>query len=257
MADVVWSALVALPGAQPQKVSEMVQMTRLWAAHLRGPGRHEGPVVLLTNLDDVSIDGVTLVRVHSRARERWEVLRECPPLAHRHLRPSAADRCMQIDLDSLVRHPLAPLFEAITPGEMRVAPSMLPLTHPQQLGSILGRWRLAWYGRVRDWNRRLGVSSSHTACTGADWPEFMGRWVSAIERHAEQVSPSRPPGDQGYLNYLYAVDGVPMRRYGPEMIHHLRVPDEAPPEQIERARVLHFPVPDKLRRMREWSVVQQ
>lgn len=253
MADVVWSVLVALPDGGSRQVDRMLEMARLWAGHLRGPGEHEGPVVLLTNLEDLSIEGVTAVPVRSRAAERRELLRECPSLALRHLRPGAGDRCMQVDVDSLARHPIAPLFHGIVEGEMRVAPSMLPLTHWQQLGLILGRWRLAWYGHVRGWKRRLGVSASHTGCAGTDWPGFMRRWVAAVEARPARADGTRSPGDQAYLNYLYAVERVPMRRYGPGELHHLRVDDETPAERIERARILHFPVPDKLERMREWS----
>lgn len=253
MADVVWSVLVGLPDARPEQVDRMVEMARLWAAHLRGPGEHEGPVVLLTNLDDLSIEGVSAVAVQSRARERRELLRECPALALRHLEPSEVDRCLQCDIDSLARHPIEPLFAGIVAGGMRVAPSMLPLTHWQQLGLVLGRWRLAWCRHVRGWHRRLGVSSSHSGCAGADWADFMGRWAAAVERHPPRSDGARSPGDQAYLNWLYAVEGVPMRRYGPDELHHLRLDDPAPRERIEAARILHFPLPDKLERMREWS----
>ncbi|MGI9038397.1 MAG: hypothetical protein ACR2GQ_06010 [Gemmatimonadota bacterium] len=253
MADIVWSVLVGLPDATPRQIAALVDMTRLWAGHLRGPGEHDGPIRLLTNLDDLSVEGVSIVEVRNRARDRRQVFRHRPPLAYRHLRPESGDRCMQLDLDSLARHPIAPLFDDITPGEMRVAPSGLPLTHWQQMGSLLNRWRRAWYGHVYGWHERLGVSASLTACTGTDWPDFMGRWVAAIERHAERSEPSERPGDQGYLNYLYTMDGIPMRRYGPRDIHHLRVPETASREDIDRARVLHFPVPEKLQRMREWS----
>lgn len=253
MADVVWSVLVGLPDAAAKDVDRMVEMARLWAAHLRGPGAHEGPILLLTNLESLSIEGASTVAVQSQARERRELLRECPSLALRHLEPADGDRYMQCDLDSLARHPIAPLFEGIVEGEMRVAPSMLPLTHWQQLGLVFGRLRLAWYRRVRGWHRRPGVSSSHHGCAGRDWADFMGRWVSALERHPPRFDGARSPGDQAYLNYLYAVEDVPMRRYGPDELHHLRVEDEAPRDQIEAARILHFPLPDKLERMREWS----
>lgn len=253
MVDVVWSVLVALPDAAAKDVDRMLGMANLWAAHLRGPGEHDGPIVLLTNLEELSVEGVMPVVTRSRAEERRELLRECPSLALRELRPADGDRLLQVDIDSLARHRIAPLFEGIVEGEMRVAPSMLPLTHWQQLGLIFGRWRLAWYGRVRGWNRRLGVSSSHHGCAGGDWADFMGRWVSALERHPPRFDGSRSPGDQAYLNYLYAVEGVPMRRYGPDELHHLRPDDEAPREAIEAARILHFPLPDKLERMREWS----
>ncbi len=255
MANVVWSLFLAPPPDGEGRTDELLAMAGLWAAHLRGPGEHAGDIMVLTDMPSLAIAGVRTVPVTCDARTRPEIFAARPELARRHIHPEPDDRYMQLDLDSLARHPIAPLFAAIEPGEMRVAPSMLPLLHPQQARFLVPRWRRWWYRRVRGWDRRLGVSASVTACHGADWTRFMGAWADVIRGSRGRALDGPRPGDQGHLNYLYAFGRIPMRRYGPDHIHHLRVDDRAPPDRIDRARVLHFPVPDKLERMREWSRV--
>jgi hypothetical protein len=253
--DVVWSMLVRLPGASDAQVAPMLEMARLWAAHLRGPAAHRGPVVLLSNLPDPGIDGLEVVPVQSRATTRREVFAERPRLARTALRPEAQDRYLQLDLDALARHSLEPLFRGIRSGELRVAPSMLPVGGPHHAGHAWGPVRRFWLGRVRGWDRRPGVSASVNGCSGGDWDMVMGSWAGVIERDRSRGVPLPELGDQAYLNELHGRRVVPMRRYGPGEVHHLRVDDEAPRERIDGARVLHFPLPEKLERMREWSRV--
>lgn len=253
MADIVYSLLYRGRDCDAERFGDMVRMAELWVRHLRGPGQHCGPIVLISNVRDLAIELTEPMWVEDTDRAARRVLPFKVIAAHRALHPGAGDRVMQIDIDALARHPIEPMFDGIRAGEMRVAPSALHLMHWQQLGHLLGRWRRRWYGRVLGWRRRLGVSSSLTACLGKDWAPFISRWVGLIERHERRPLPEPLPGDQAYLNYLYAFRQVPMRRYGGDDIHHLRVNDPTPRERIDAARVLHFPVPEKLERMLEWS----
>lgn len=254
MADIVWSLFYRLPNVSDEAFEPMVEMARLWAAHLRGPGEHRGPVMLIGNVTDIQIEGATFVPFDCQAVESRQLLAETPVAAYQKLRPTPRDRLMQMDIDALTRHPIAPMFDAIRAGQMRVSPSSLPLTHWQQAGRFLGRSR-RWYGWVRGWRWRLGVSSSLTACLGQDWERFVGRWAALAERYRDVPLDHPRPGDQGYLNHLYAFERLPMCRYGPEDIHHLREPETTPRDQVDQARVLHFPLHGKLSRMREWSRV--
>ena len=254
MADIVWTLQYRTPSAADADVERMLDMARLWLDHLRGPGQHKGPVRILSNFDP-GLPGTEVVRFEADADDRFAVFAARPGNALKHFDVDPSDRLMQADTDALARHPIAPLFDGIREGEMRVAPSGLTVMDRQHLGHMFPKWRRRWLKYGRRWKHRIGVSASFTGMTGRDWPNFMGEWSGVIEQFRGVPMPEPRPGDQGYLNYLHAFGRVPMRRFGPDEIHHLRVDDPAPRDTIAAARFLHFPVPNKMDRMREWSVV--
>lgn len=248
---IIYSTLCALDGSSAASLQPLIEMASLWAAHLRGPGRFGGRVVLLTNLPDLRVDGAELIIAPFRAAERREFFLErvrryrCVPVR-------AGDQVMQLDLDALTVAPVEALFAVIRPGVLMAARSgYSPLVH-EHAGGLLAR-RERWRYRLCGWYHRAGVSACVTACDGEVWPRVMRRWSAAM-RGRGRGRPVPALGDQSFLNFLFVTGAAPVRRLPAALVYHARrpgVPLNDP--AAARAVVLHFPIPQKLDEMRRWS----
>ena len=226
-------------------------MVELWLAHLRGPGAFRGRVVLLTNRPTLPLPDVELVRLEDTPRSRKDLFRQ-RPLAYDRLPVRAGERWMQMDADMLAIRPMAPLFAA--PGETRLLASPSGLTALDNAAPLLGRPARLWYGRVRGWRGRRGVSACLTTCVGERWAELMRPWAEAVRRYDD--GPRREPvGDQGILNYLLITGRIRVGALPDGLIHHVLRRDHEDAEAEARAHVLHFPNPWKLELMKRRSVV--
>lgn len=248
---VVYSTLCALAGGTPAQLQTLTEMASLWAAHLRGPGRFDGRVVLLTDVPDLRVRGAEPVVAPFRAADRRELFLQ-RVRQFRYVPVGPGDRVMQLDLDALAVAPLDPLFGTVRPGALTAARSALsPLAH-DNAGSVMTRGE-RWACRLRGWHLRAGVSACVTACEGADWHRLMRRWSAAIRgRGRGRAVP--PLGDQSFLNFLFLTGAAPVRRLPAHLVYHVRRPGLPPDDPAaRRATVLHFPVPQKLDEMRRWS----
>lgn len=248
---IVYSTLCALDGASRAQLDPLIEMATLWAAHLRGPARFDGRIILLSNVPDLRVPGVHTIAVPFLAADRRDLFLErvrrfrCLPI-----QPS--DQVMQMDLDALAVVPLDELFGAIRPGTLMAATSgSSPLIHDHAGGLMTRPER--WRYRVRGWYHRAGVSACVTACDGTTWPHVMRRWSAAI-RARGRGRPIPLLGDQSFLNFLFVTGAAPIRRLPRRLIYHVRRPGVAldDPSAV-RATVLHFPLPRKLEEMRRWS----
>lgn len=249
---VVYTTLCALAGSNHVgEIAPLTEMARLWAAHLRGPARFDGRIILLTNVDGLRIDGCEIVPTLFRSTDRKQLFLE-RVRHYRHVPVGPNDQVMQLDLDALAVAPLHRLFTYIRPGEMVAARSGLsPLDH-EHAGQFMSRMR-RWSYRSRGWYHRAGVSACITMCTGSDWPRLMRRWAAAV-RVIGRNRPVPQLGDQTFLNFLYLTGAAPIRRLPTSLVFHVKRADIQPSDPAaERAVVVHFPLPDKLRIMQRWS----
>ena len=248
---IIYSTLCALEGASSAQLEPMLEMAAMWAAHLRGPGRFAGRIILLTNLPQLRIDGVDAIATPFRAAQRRELFLE--RVRHfRHVPVQPADQVVQLDLDALAIAPLEAVFDRIRPGTLMAARSgYSPLAH-QHAGSLMTR-RERWSYRLRGWYHRAGVSACVTACDGRTWPRVMRRWSAAM-RARGRGRPAPELGDQSFLNFLFVTGAAPIARLPRRLIYHARrpgVPLNDP--DAARATIVHFPLPQKLEEMRRWS----
>ena len=248
---IIYSTLYALDGASTAQLEPMLDMAAMWAAHLRGPGRFIGRIILLTNLPQLRIAGVDAISTPFRAAQRRELFLERVRRS-RHVPVEPQDQVMQLDLDTLALAPVEPLFGAIRPGLFMAARSgYSPLAH-QHAGGLMTR-RERWSYRVRGWYHRAGVSACVTACDGRTWPRVMRRWSAAM-RARGRGRPVPELGDQSFLNFLFVTGAAPIARLPRRLVFHARrpgLPLDHPP--AARAAVIHFPLPQKLQEMRRWS----
>lgn len=251
--DVVYSTLSLLDGAPRGALDPFIEMATLWAAHLRGPGRFDGRVILLTNVPDLpAIPGVEFVLTSFDARDRSRLFME--RVRHYRAVPSSTTaRIMQLDLDALAIAPLAPLLARARAGRLLAARSgWSPLVH-DHAGQLLTRPQ-RWRYRLAGWSIRAGVSACVTLCHAGDWIRIMRRWAAGFRARPLP----RPPqlGDQAYLNWLFLTGALPVHRLPGTWVHHLRTPGEPSTDPAQRrATILHFPIPNKLREMRRLSRV--
>ena len=249
---IVYSALCSLDGGGPDRLEPLVAMAGLWASHLRGPGRFDGRLLLLTNVPGLRVEGAEPIAAPIRAADRRDLFLE-RVRRFRRLPVGPGDRVLQMDLDALAVAPIAPLFEAIRPGVLLASPSRLPPLAADQAGTLLTAGERRRY-RALGWGRRPGVSACLTACDGASWPRLMGRWAAAIRSRC-RGRPVPPLGDQSFLNVLFLTGAVPVRRFPRGLIHHVRRPGEPLDDPAAvRAAVLHFPTARRLEEMRRRSL---
>lgn len=248
---IVYSALCALEGSTAAQWKPFVEMATLWAAHLRGPGRFDGRVILLTNLPDLRVEGAESIPAPFVAADRRALFLE-RVRQYRRLPVGPGDQVVQLDLDALAVAPVDRLFDAIRPGALMAARSgYSPLAH-EHAGGLLTR-RERWRYRVRGWYHRAGVSASVTACDGQTWPRVMRRWAASM-RARGRGRPVPSLGDQSFLNFLFVTGAARVQRLPRAMVYHARRPGVPLDDPVAaRAVVLHFPLPQKLDEMRRWS----
>ena len=248
---IIYSTLCALPGTTPGQLRQYADMASTWAATLRDAGRFGGRVLLLTNVPDLRVDGVEALPAPFAAAGRREAFVERVRV-FRHVPVRSDDRVMHMDLDTVAVAPAERLFEAIRPGTLMAAPSGDPPLAHEHAGSLMTRAE-RWKYRLCGGYHRVGVSACVTACHGDAWTKLMRRWAAAI-RGRGRGRPIPPLGDQSYLNFLFLTGAARVRRFPPDLIHHVRRPGLPLDDPAAgRAAVLHFPVPNKLEEMRRWS----
>jgi hypothetical protein len=248
---IIYSTLCALDDAPAEQCAQIRAMASLWAAHLRGPGRFEGRLIVLTNLPDLEIPGAECLtapfEVASRPHLFLERVRQ-----YRRVPVGPDDQVMQLDLDALAMAPVHALFDAIRPATLMAAQSGLPPLAHEQAGNLMTRPE-RWRYRVRGWYRRPGVSACVTVCNGADWPRLMECWVQAIDERGN----GRPVpllGDQSFLNLLFLTGHAKVRRLPKSLVYHVRKPDLPMDHPLAtQATILHFPLKDRLPVMQRWS----
>lgn len=249
--QVIYSACYRLPDADAAAFRDLLDMVELWLAHLRGPGGFTGRVVLLTNEKDLPLPDVELVPIEDTAANRKELFRQ-RPLAYDRLPVRSGERWMQLDADTLAMRSIEPLFAR--PGDTTLRASPSGLTVIENAAPVLSRVERFWYGRVRGWHDRPGVSACLTSCTGEQWNRLMGPWAAAIRRHNARGSQA-PIGDQGFLNLLYMKGEVSVTPLPAGLIYHVRGETDLYGGAAEQAHVLHFPNPWKLEFMKRRSLV--
>lgn len=249
--DIVYSTLCGLAGADRASLESLVDMARLWAAHLREPGQFTGRILLLTNVPDLpAIKGVEFVAAPFAADDRRKLFIE-RVRRYSHVPARPGSRVMQLDLDALAVAPLGPLLAQCHPGRLTAARSGWSPLVPAHAGGLLSRAE-RWRCRSLGWSWRAGVSASVTICSGEDWTWIMRRWAASFRARRRAQPP--PLGDQSYLNWLFVTGAVPMRRLEPRWVRHLRRAGRpAADPQLRGATILHFPIPDKLSEMRRLS----
>lgn len=248
---IIYSTLCALPGTPPEQIRQYLEMVSTWAATLRGAGRFDGRVFLLTNVPDVRLEGVEPLPTQFAAAGRDEAFLERVRV-FRRVPVGPEDQVIHMDLDTVAVAPAARLFEVIRPDTLMAAPSGDPPLAHEHAGSLMTRGE-RWRYRVCGGYGRVGVSACITACDGAAFPRLMGRWAAAI-RGRGRGRPMPPRADQSYLNFLYLTGAARVRRFPADLIHHVRRPGlPLDDPAARRAAVLHFPVPNKLDEMRRWS----
>ena len=240
-----------LPGGDVAAFHRTLEMVELWLAHLRGPGRFAGRVVLLTNEPRLPLRDVELVPLGATPADRRQLFLQ-RVLAWDRLAVRRGEWWMQLDADTLVVRPLEALFPATDEATLWASPSGLTPLDPMHAASLLSRPQRLWYGRVRGWRRRLGVSACITTCAGAHWAALMGAWAGAIHAHGDRPVPEL--GDQSFLNLLHMTGAIRVRALPPALVHHVRTEADLGAAAAERAHVLHFPNPHKLAMMKQRSV---
>lgn len=248
---IIYSTLCALPGTTPDQIRHYSDMASTWAGSLRAAGRFDGRVLLLTNVPGLGVAGIESIPTPFDAAGRKEAFLE-RVRAFRHVPVRPGDRVMHMDLDTVAVAPTERMFDAIRPGALMAAPSGDPPLAHEHAGSLMTRAE-RWRFRVCGGYHRTGVSACVTACHGADWTVLMRRWAAAI-RGRGRGRPIPPRDDQSYLNFLFLTGAARVRRFPPDLIHHVRGPGlPLDDPAARRATVLHFPVPNKLEEMRRWG----
>lgn len=251
--DVVYSACYRFPGSTDDEFREVLEMVELWLAHLRGPGKFNGRVLLLTNQPVLPFRDVELVKMDDRAESRTGLFRQ-RPLAYDRLPVQPGERWMQMDADSLAVRPIEPLF--VRRGDDRMVASPSGLTALANASPVLSRPRQIWYSRVRGWRGRMGVSACLTSCNAEHWQKLMRPWADAIrEYNAIAAERSQPSGDQGFLNLMYISGKADITPLPPGLVFHVGKPEQLDEEAAQEAHWLHFPNPWKLELMKRRSVV--
>lgn len=252
---IVYSTLYALDGSTAEQHQPLLEMAQLWVAHLRGPARFDGRVVLLTNLPELQVADVEAIATPFSGADRQTLFLE-RVRRFRHVPVGPRDQVMQMDLDALAVAPLDSLFAETRPGELCAALSSLPPLDHDQAGGLLTRSE-RWRYRIRGWEWRRGVSACVTCCDGASWTPLMRRWAAAI-RGRGRGRPMPLLGDQSFLNFLFLTGAARVRRLPGHLVHHVRQAELPLPDPAAvRAAVLHFPMPQKLEEMHRRSRVNR
>ena len=248
---VIYSMCCRLPGGGAA-FRHHLEMVELWLAHLRGPGRFTGRILLLSNQRQLPLEDVEIVPLDDSPSDRRQLFLQ-RVLAYDRLPVRARERWMQLDVDTLSVRPVEPLFAGLGETALRAAPSGLTPLDPMHARFLLQRPARLWYGRVLRWNGRLGVSACLTSCAGEHWPRLMGQWAAEIRRHEGRPTPIL--GDQSFLNLAYMTGRMEIASMPAGSIHHVREEAEMEGQAAERATVLHFPNARKLDMMKKMSLV--
>jgi hypothetical protein len=244
MKCLIFTHLYQRPGAARQPTAALEDTLDMWLAHVRGPGRFEGDVILFTNIDGIAPKGA-FVRafpdVPADAR-RAHVHRA---LSYGLVPAGDYDVAMQMDLDLLAVADINPLF----PRDERLwaAPSDAAMLDWRHAYPLLPR-RRRWLHRFSGWRmHELGVSACVVASATSVWERNFGAWARAIRDHADRPLPHL--ADQSFLNLIYFTQGVDMCRWPPHLIRH-RDWDTA-----AGACLLHFPC-SRREHMLEYRIVE-
>ena len=249
--QVVYSMCCRLPEDDGTGFRHQLEMVELWLAHLRGPGRFTGRVVLITNERRLPWSDVEPMPLGTVAQDRTRLFLQ-RVLIYDRLPVRAGETWMQLDVDALAVRPIEALFAGAADVGLRAAPSGFSPLHPMHARWLVRRHTRLWYGRVRGWDHRLGVSACLTSCTAERWHQSMGAWAALIRRHGERPMPIL--GDQSFLNLLYMTGKAGIRLVEDGAVLHVRDERDMESGPAEEARVLHFPNPRKLAMMKQMSV---
>ena len=230
MKSLIFTHLYQRPGAPQQPTSAFEQTLDMWLDHLRGPGCYSGDVMLFTNVDGITRDGLincSYPNVPADPR-RAHVHRA---LSYRLVPVQDYDVAMQMDLDLLAVDDINPLFPEDT--RLWAAPSDATALEWRHAWTLLPRWR-RWSHRLSGWRmNELGVSACVVASATSAWEKNFGAWARAIRDHGDRPLPHL--SDQSFLNLLYFKGTVDMCRWAPELILHRNW------DTAVGARLFHFP----------------
>jgi hypothetical protein len=230
MKPLIFTHLYQRPGIAASPIAELTSTIDNWLAHIRGPGRYTGDVILFTNIQGIGHPDLTVlpfdgVPADARRAHLHRALSYHLVPVHEH------DVAMQMDLDILAINDVNPLFPTDT--RLWAAPSDACTLDWRHAWTLLPRWRRGIHKLFRWRMSELGVSACVVASATSTWEKNFGAWARVIQEHGDRPVPHL--ADQSFLNYLYLVRRVPMTRWSPELIRH-RDWDTA-----VGARLLHFP----------------
>ncbi len=245
MKRLVWSFYYRGPNEPDYLGDHTAELLRLWLAHLRGPGRFDGDVALLTNAQDLAVPGVTRVPFDQTLSNKQEVylarVRQVRLLPLR-----GYDSVLHLDLDALAVADASPLFA--DDRSLWVCSSEQSVLHPRHAGFFLSAAQRRLHHDLLLGRWRRGVNCSTFSFAPAHMEGTMDAWSRTIDRLL-QSHPMAPLGDQSYVNYALWRSEFPIRRLPETWVQHHDWHD------TPAVKVWHFACGDRLATMRRHSRV--
>jgi len=231
MKTLILSHLYKRPDATPELLARLTSLLDMWLAHLRGPGKYRGDVILFNNLEGIERDGLLLrpmpdVPADSRRAHLQRIL--CYDLVP----TSDYDVALQLDLDILAIDDVNPLFPR--DEQLWAAPSDLLMLEWRHAWTLLPKWRRAMHKLTRWRMNELGASACVVASQTSVWERNFGSWAGLIRAHGDRPAPHF--ADQSFLNLLRLKGSVPMACWPRERIVHNNWD-----RRRDGATLLHFP----------------
>jgi hypothetical protein len=213
----IYSMLLEMRKPERYTAADLDAMFDLWARHLRGPGRYDGDILIISNRANFANSEVEAVPIHT-VYERIPDTQTARVLNHPLVPSELYDSILYLDLDILAVNEIHSLFAQ--DECMWVSPSNLRILAPQHTWPLLNARDKIRYGVLsrRRW-RELGVSSCVFSTSGQTWTHHMSTWAELITKRLRNHSPPLL-AEQPFLNLAYLKGLFPMKVYSRDKILH-------------------------------------
>lgn len=241
----ITSLVYFFPNADECTRSNILGMLDIWAKHIRGTGCFDGDVIVYSNDDSVSHPLVEVAPFNNVCEDVKEMFLQ-RIMNYEAVQEGNYDSILNLDLDILAVSDINDLF--VNTSTLHAATSQMQVSHPRHAGhfmSLLERWYSLRFHPV---GRKLGVNCCAFSCSGSGWHETMSDWCKVIDSLGG-VKAKLPLGDQTTLNQALLKNTFPIKRYPQNWIHHSNW------KMTDDVKLWHFPTPDRLRVMREHSLL--
>ena len=229
-----------LPNKKSQdRVGSDIEMVKLWYQHIRECGAFDDQVSIIVNhsLLDNFCTGLDIIRISPTILSIADIqLLKIKMLLDLHSKPKDV---MMLDLDILAVGSLNRLFDG--EGDLRTASSFIGLFDRRHAGFLMPKWKRHLHAAI------FRNRESFNTCVMVANGDIKERLNGAIEgfKHLQPF----PLGDQTLINFLAYRGVIDIQKYCNSTVQHSNW------SQSDHAILWHFPVADRLGKMRELSLL--